>query len=484
MSLPHHLRRWFGSRAYGRIGWCLPAALLGAAWLAFGLAQFVTKSNVVHQYYSRTAARALAVRDYKTAHVAYQRLLLSWQEDLLQNQYYLALSLFGLGREPEGAALLNLAAPVEKAGYAPAHLFVARYLLSQTNLTLAGIKQAEVHLNHVLEREPVSLDAHEMLGRLYFQVGKDDLASKHLLSVVAARPASALPLAMLAKRAGNEKEIWHWTEVAAAYYRDRVEKAPKDNPEDRLAWAQTLALQANYEKAIQVLDFGEDVSGSKVYAFAFAEVYGYWAAQVARDAPANLATRLKWIQKGLTYRPQDIRLLDLLLNLSQLEGLEAKMVEPPSDQGDALAMFHLLMGTSAAQHGDPAGAYRHFALVNGLDSKLLGVPNNMALLLALTKHPDLSRALAITLALIETSPSQPDFHNTRGQILVKLGKWEEAVKDLEFALPSVLDKSATQSSLAEAYRKLGNTQLAERYERLNQQSNTPALGIGDGSITP
>jgi len=98
-------------------------------------------------------------------------------------------------------------------------------------------------------------------------------------------------------------------------------------------------------------------------------------------------------------------------------------------------------------------------------------------LLVLTKQPDLTRALALVQPMVEVMPNQPDFRNTRGQIYVKLGKWAAAVDDLEYALPLVLDKSATHTALAEAYQNLGMSALAAEHARL-AHSPAPAGPAG------
>jgi predicted Zn-dependent protease len=82
--------------------------------------------------------------------------------------------------------------------------------------------------------------------------------------------------------------------------------------------------------------------------------------------------------------------------------------------------------------------------------------------------PDPPRALAIIQPLIEQFPEHPYFRDTRGQILLKMGRYKEATQDLEFALPK-LDpraKQHTHRSLAEAYRKLGFADLAAEHEKL------------------
>ena len=67
--------------------------------------------------------------------------------------------------------------------------------------------------------------------------------------------------------------------------------------------------------------------------------------------------------------------------------------------------------------------------------------------------------------VLEKFPDTPGFRETRGQILVRMGRWQQAVTDLEFALPSQVSKRGTHKALAEAYRGLNLRDLAAEHER-------------------
>ena len=467
------MRAWFETRPYWQLWWSIPALLTAAAWAGFGFVLASWSPAETRTRYSSVATTALAARDFQTARVACQRLLLSGAEPRGQNLFQLAQAKIGLGQVQEASALLNLAAPIEKPGYAPAHLLVARSLLARTNLTAQARQQAELHLKHSLKLEPNSVEAKELLGWLYFQMRDWDSAKEYLQAVVSARPNTALMLAAVAKAMGDDSDMRRWTERAVKYYRDKVEKAKADSPPDRLAWVQAVAMQGDYAEAIQIVDAGRKRSGRQVYASALADLYASWAEQIARDEPRNVVSRLKLVQQGLEYEPQNIRLLELLLALSHQEGPEGKSAQETLTrmlaEGGSSAMLHFILAGDAWQRGEKEQARKYFTLAFELAPNLPVVANNMALLLALGDQPDLPRALGIAQSLVEKFPDQPHFRDTRGQILIKLGRWEEAVKDLEFALPRLGDKGATHAALAQAYWNLGLRELAAEHERLAKE---------------
>ena len=389
----------------------------------------------------------------------------------------LALARNGKGQAQEAPALLRLAAPLDKPGYAPAHLMAARSLLAGTNLTTTVFKEAEVHLKHALKLEPNSADANELLGRVYFRMGDWDLAQKHLQAVVSTRPGVALMLATLGKRSGDDIGMKRWAERAAKHYRDKVNAADEDSMADRLAWAEALAMQENYGEAIQILDVGRKRSGSPLYSSAMASLYASWAEQVAWQEPRDVVSRLTRVQQGLECEPKNVRLLKLLIALGRMQGPEGNAARDSLTtllaDGGSSPMLHFILGSDAWQQGDQDQARKHFSLAFESAPDLPLVANHLALLLALGDQPDLPRALAIINPLAEKFPGEPHFRETRGQILVRLERWEEAVKDLEFALPRLRDRGATHTALAQAYRHLGMQRLQAEHERLAREAAKP-----------
>ena len=466
---------WFDTRPYRRLWMSIPALVAVAAGVGFCLVLAIWTSVATGARYSAVASRALAARDFQTARIASQRLLLSGAGTREQSLFQLALAKSGLGQAQEASALLNLAAPLDKPGYAPAHLLVARGLLAGTNQTGQAVKDAESHLNHALTLDPMLIEAKELLGWLYFQKHEWNSANECLLAVVSARPSVALTLAALAKVRGDDDGMRHWAKSAAKYYREKVEKAKTESPPDRLAWVRAVAMQEDYAEAIRILEEGRKRSGSQVYASALAELYASSAEHLVRQEPRNLVSRLKLVQRGLECEPKNIRLLKLLLALSHLEGPEANSAREALTkmlaEGGSSPMLHFILGSDAWDRGEKEEARKHFTLAFELAPDLPVVANNMALLLALGNPPDLPQALAIAQLLVEKFPDQPHFRDTRGQVLVKLGRWDDAVKDLEYALPRLNDKSATHTALAQVYENLGLRDLAAEHERLAKETS-------------
>ena len=113
---------------------------------------------------------------------------------------------------------------------------------------------------------------------------------------------------------------------------------------------------------------------------------------------------------------------------------------------------------------DYQAAREFFAIAVGRDEQNAVAWNNYGLVLGEGDEADLDAALVAVNHALELSPKEHRFRETRGQILLRLERWEEAVEDLEFALNGLPDLDAIHRSLAVAYTALGQDELARLHE--------------------
>jgi len=92
--------------------------------------------------------------------------------------------------------------------------------------------------------------------------------------------------------------------------------------------------------------------------------------------------------------------------------------------------------------------------------------NNLAVAVAELKDGDLEKALSLVDIALTKLPNHAYFLETRGQILVKLNRWQEAISDLEVALEAKELRPAIYPSLALANEKIGATDLTQFYRTL------------------
>ena len=97
------------------------------------------------------------------------------------------------------------------------------------------------------------------------------------------------------------------------------------------------------------------------------------------------------------------------------------------------------------------------------------IANNLAWVLATSEPPDTARALDLSNLAVERSPNDPSFRDTRGRILMKLGRWKDALSDLEAALPGNSDNADLHKALAEVYDRLELPAMAAEHRRLAEK---------------
>jgi tetratricopeptide (TPR) repeat protein len=465
-------REWLEGRDHLRLLAAPP--FLAAVGALLGYVIFVAGWNPAHAVAKVRGPvnAAYQARDYATATVGYRGLLQLQGAGEPEYRFRLALSQLNLGRQEEAFALMLRLAPLAKPGYAPAHLQVALSLLSDTNLTAWSIPLAEQHLKHVVALDPASAQAHELLGNLNLRQGNYAEAKKHLLEAVQTRNEAILPLARALQALGEDAGVRQWADRALRHYRSELERPVPNEVELRLRMVETLLLLQDPASAQSVLEVAWKLNPNPAYETALGDVAAIWATTLAEQKPPPLALRLNVVQRGLEHAPQNLRLLEQLVALSMATGPEAaaarEALDPILKEGGRAAWVHFFLGLLARQQGDDALARKHYELAYEMAPDLAYLANNLAVLLVADKNPDLPRAFSLIDPLVAKYPDNPHSRETRGQVLAKMGRYQEAVKDLEMALPGIQGAARlnTYAALSAAYRGLGMADVAETYQRL------------------
>ena len=508
MKFMHWMRAWVQSRPYRRLWRSFPALAAGAACASFGAVLLCWSPMQAANRYAALVDRALAVHDFATARVASQRRLALGISPRPETLFKLAEAVDGLGGHQEAYAVMTKLASEDGPGYAPAHLLLAQTLLREGQLTAPVLRTVELHLAYGTQLEPNSraaramieylheqfqaweagqtnrlildpnaLATHEVAGWVFFQTQDWRAAKPHLLAEVKNNPTVNIMLADLSVATGDPAGNRFWTQEAESVYRAKVEKAAVDVPADRLAWVQAEVRLDHFDTARQILESGEKLSGTNAYYEALGVFYAAWAQYYTRTQPADLADRLQCLQKGLESDPNNASLILQLTTLSHLVGPESKIAGDILDKllSDGLPAARRLtvLGMTSWQQGDQDLAQSYLRRAYKLAPTDPDVINNMALMLALNDQPDLDEALRLVQSLLDIYPEQPHYRDTRGQIYVLMGRYEDGVRDLEFALPRLNNPQSTEKNLGRAYRMLaglnGNPKLmdiAVRYEKL------------------
>jgi tetratricopeptide (TPR) repeat protein len=446
----------------------LPAVLCLSAVVTLGaFARFKDPSDLVLAYQAQ-AAKALAEKDYALAQTCFEKLA-TFEGEHKQAVYWLGLTLEAADRKADAAAvMLNLAPPDKAGGYRPAHLWQARHLLTgQPGLPQQQL--AERHLLRALEGDNPPADASALYAQLLLATKRTQEAEAHLVRAVETHPELRIPLAKIYAARRDREKAQTQLQRAVEAFRQRAEGSLDDH-RDRLYWAETTLLQGKFAEAQAILEKGLTASSRPEYRVAMSRVTAAWFDALGADPRADLGARIGLLEAGLKADPFSGELLQRLLTVTKLKGAEAArardLLETVLAQGQVPATVHLMLGIDAWQDNRAEEARRHWELAYQSDPLMPVLANNLAWLLAHQPPADLPRALQMIDSVVARYPNEPQYRGTRGHILAKLGRWQDAVPDLEASLKAFPNNVDLHKQLAAAYDQLGLPSVAAKHKQL------------------
>jgi tetratricopeptide (TPR) repeat protein len=467
---------WWQSRTFGLLLQGLPALLVGTTALAAAAMVNLTPAQEVQTRYLQKARSAFRAKDYPLAMTCYDRLA-HLAKDRPEILYGLALTAEAQGLEEWASILMNDLAPPDRQGFAEAHVWWARRLLLGPNTSGQTQKAAEAHLLRALEgaledREEV----HGLLGELYLNAGQLDEAELHLQKAVKTKPQLRLRLAQLYVLRGKPNRARSEAELAVSIFRAWA-KADLYAVDARLTWANATLFLDDFAGAVAILQEGLTVTANPLYRAALARTYLAWSDGIGRSSKPDRGEQLALLEKALKADPGQMDVLMRLWAFTKGKGPEADKaradLRAQLANGKGSAMVHLALGMDAWEQGKQQEGLLHLEQAYQLAPEMGVVANNLAWVLANAQPPDLPRALTLMNTVLERWPNEPLYRDTRGEVLVKMGRWKEALTDLQAALPGYPNRPALHQRLAETYEHLGIAEMAAEHRRLANIRTSP-----------
>lgn len=490
-----------------------PAVVVGVGSLAVLITALLLPDVKLIEKYSRSAWMAYRAEDFDTARLYFRRLVYL-EHDNPTHRFQLALALDRLsdqlshraadlrltaaanGQPPSdwnreedqlkqrsramarrALDTMNELAPVESVGYGRAHVWLAQEILAAKTPSPAQIDNAVKHLQRALEAEGDHLRAQSLLGRLYVQLGKYEEAEPHLAAMVEHQPSIHLTLAKVYRELDRSFESRKHARLAARHFERRAQKDLSDYS-SRLAWSDALSLISDYRRATDVLAHGRllvqahNESGRldqlvEVYDKALARLFYRWAEELEQKERTDLSQWVLVLLSSLHYDTSFTPTLKKVAELSNLPEDDARemrnVLRKLLADGKVPATVHLVLGTDAWSEGRDEIARKHLASAFDLNPKMPSAVNNMARALAGSGAADLNRALKLSESAVAEDPENHDFRETRGQVLYELGRFDDALKDLTFAVGKRPDDRQLHVTLSAVYDKLGRPDMAARH---------------------
>jgi tetratricopeptide (TPR) repeat protein len=453
--------------------------LLGGvpAVLAFTVVVFLagaaasTDMAKMRTHYFEEAVRYFHARNFAGARAGFERIA-EWDgpEGDPQVRYNLAVCLKDLGQHDRAVALLEPLAPDDRPGYGLAHLWKARRIWVEkgTKATPADARAGEQQVLLALEATPNDVEANALLGTYYLQTDKVEQAIPYLVKAAKSRPELLLPLARACQSRGESEVARVRAREARRIFQERAEANLNDR-ESRFLWAEADLILEEFPEAVKVLEREAGLKRDLDYPRALALVYFAWYNFKARTEPANWGDRLQLLERGLTFDPGNVGLLihfseQLAAGGADADRARAALLDLQA-RGIALGPVRYSLGVDAWLHGRPAEARLLLEEAYRLMPEVPLLANNLASLLAEGDKPDLPRALAMINPVLERLPDHPIYRETRGEILLKMQRWKEALPDLQAALRLKYNSPELHRNLAETYEHLDAPGLAAEHRK-------------------
>jgi tetratricopeptide (TPR) repeat protein len=465
------LQAWLATRNYKQLLWGLPAVIVLVPILgAVTWTKIWGKGGIAAQY--RIAVNeALDNKDFDRAQL-FERKLAQLGEDSRMTDYQTAIT---LGNElDEAYERMKVLAPVDKPGFVAAHGWIIDNLIDsklglspEENQRLLGIHLG--HLESLGRREPEI----QVLKSLWLVRDRRLAEASDILEPLINR----LPMAAIIRMEVDQglqrlEEARTDARAVRAHMQDRSRRRVKLMAQDYRAWTIAEEILGNTEQLetnirawlklepnnlearrklsdLCLLRFGELIVSTDPDPQQLADLF-IEAAELTED-PRQLQR-----QVGLLYRVRDrVPTADKVIEL---------VAASPRTQSAILEAA----GTAAAAAGNLGQAKTYLQQAVTKDPRNSIAWNNFAYILMDSPQPDLPQALAAVNKALDIAPEDFHFRETRGQILVRLGKWQEAIPDLEFAANGLPLSRDVHLALANAYDGIGEKELARIHRQQAQ----------------
>ena len=447
----------------------LPALACAIAFLAVTASAFHQRPNLVNRYRDAALA-AFRQKDFEAAKVYFERLT-AMDGASESGRFDLALTLANLDRNERADAIMSDLAPIEKMGFPRAHLWVARRLLSSRkpgNQDVNAVQTAYRHL--MLAREGLGDRAgfDWEIAQCHLAAGRPREALSFVTRAAASAPELNYELAVVCAALGENELARQASRRAKDHYSGRVMIAPHDEGL-RLRLASACMNLVEFDEAVRILTEGVQLKPEgpcgKALVAAFVTQYDRLAGR--RNVPA--ATLLHLLRNALEHDPDSeaalIRLLHFGDNAAE-EKRAKEVLESLLVTGRENPYVHFVLGCKAWSGANSETALWHLERAYKLDQNLGPVANNLAWMLARQETPEFERALRIMDSVVTRWPAEAEYRDTRGQILAKLERWEDALDDLELALAGMQTDSQLHRALTQVYEHLGQADLANKHAKV------------------
>ena len=473
--------RWSVTRDYRSLVASIPALLAGGV-LAAGaaVATFSAKPTTADHFVNRAiAAKQAGHDDVAELYLRKASLTVAGTRESRFNQ---AMLLQSVGKEADAYAVISQLAPEDSPGFVPAHEWRVQWMsikLNELALKEAPLTEEELgmrkqlaeaiekHLRLIVQADPEHLKANDRLAVISIARKQLDEAIEHVARIVDRRPDSRITYAQLLDRTDRAGDARTQAEIAREYHKKSLEDASlsdEDQWQHRVKLSMAHAILGDHRQSAEALVVDGEVSPIPQVKKQLSDALFRWSETIADDDDSKLIRKLELLGQAVQLNPGNAEVLQRLAAIAGKPGepgtIASRTLKSLLSTGQAHPVVHFVLGMNATQTGDMETAMTHLELAYQAGPEVPVTLNNLAYVICQQKNADLDRALKLIDQAIELNPGIPDFFDTRGEIMMKMGQWKVAITELEKALKKLPGRPRLHLKLATCYDAVGDQELA------------------------
>lgn len=427
-----------------------------------------TRTDRIQKRYQFYAVEAMKDNDFARAKTFFKRLKLM-KDFEPEEQYQWATILNRTGESDRAEQIINSLAPENTIGFPPAHTLKALALARVINSQEGRKQLASLHW-HLKNADGNSEELSQAWVSYYLVVEEWELAAEKLEIAAQNNPLLYEALYRLYLSQNRKAEGEFALKKADKAFQEYLKENPI-NQKARIGWAWVATNLNDHAKAEAILLQGKRINNDAAINRALSDFYILQQVR-AQQSGADISQQLQLLNLAQKADPSYARVYSSMMEIFVRGGRDEesqaeirKKIQEVVASEQSSPMAHFALSNILFQDGDQKAAMFHLEQAYRMDSSLISVMNNLAWMLAHSEHPDLDRALELATVAVSRVPKDARCRDTLGTILMKQGKYKDAIPHLEMALPGVSDKQAVHQKLSATYKSLGMDELSQIHQK-------------------
>jgi len=485
--------RWFAQFVHAwavSIPWdsapkAIPAFLLLLVLLVTGVIAYSDGNRWRSNLMGKQFKTAWEADDYETAELVLRRQIKDRPDDT-QLMFRLGLAMEEQDKKEQTTELMRRLVAMRKHEPAARWLLQNEYVGGSWNeLEVSAQDELGALLTLLHEENPKDFSVKRLYADYLIATHKEEAAIPVLAQLASVQPMQGLRAAAIAKNAGQEGVSTRLAEQTLSAVNKLYEEEPT-NARIGLAAAQNLLFLNRHKECVDTLALAlkraKTPEDAQMLRIAMGDAIVAWVTHIeenptATDEDNDGLKSLQMLQMALQFAPNNPRVLalvvDRVLEAATKDSDEINVIREALVKGTSPGIAHFIRGTAALVNGDNKTAERHLSLAVEMLPRSGAIMNNLAVAMATREDADLEKALKLSNSAIESTPgASPHFYETRGQILVRLDRYEEAIPDLERALAIDTLAANAHVALAKCYDSIGEKEIAEQHREAAEERKT------------